>query len=284
MECGLKFDIAVYILNGLWCIFIYNSLKEYYYNISKKNGSGKDVRGTISDLKTNVTDVVSSVNEIYSGMFNLKSVLTEKYTVLNNKATNLLTDMNNSVSDSIDDIMPSKLNLKIKTGISPITIDIGVKKWEISPDKELNKLVKPFENSVNSVPSTISKGLKTSLQSVNTDIVNIFNSLLTLISPPDVRPFFKDLLGVDEFLNLTDKVFKDTNEVKDKPDFKTAAAVYTTNNISFITYLYAFVILIYLFIIFIIPILSTLYTPVYAAMALIDTSLKSAWELTKVIA
>lgn len=281
MECGLKFDIAVYILNVFWCIFIYNSLKEYYYGISKENGSGKDVRGTISDLKTNVTDVVSSVNEIYSGMFNLKNVLNDKYTVLNSKATNLLTDMNNSISDTIDDIMPPKLDLKIKTGISPITIDIGVKKWEISPDKELNKIVKPLENSVNNVPKTISKGLKTSLQSLNTDLVNIFNRFLALITPTDIRPFLKDLLGIDELLNLTDKVFKDTNEVKDKPDFKSAVAVYTANNISFITYLYVFVILIYLYIIFIIPVVSVLYTPIYAAMAIVDTSAKSAWNISK---
>lgn len=281
MECGLKFDIAVYILNVFWCIFIYNSLKEYYYGISKENGSGKDVRGTISDLKTNVTDVVSSVNEIYSGMFNLKNVLNDKYTVLNSKATNLLTDMNNSISGTIDDNMPPKLDLKIKTGISPITIDIGVKKWEISPDKELNKIVKPLENSVNNVPKTISKGLKTSLQSLNTDLVNIFNRFLALITPPDIRPFLKDLLGIDELLNLTDKVFKDTNEVKDKPDFKSAVAVYTANNISFITYLYVFVILIYLYIIFIIPVVSVLYTPIYAAMAIVDTSAKSAWNISK---
>ena len=281
MECGLKFDIAVYILNVFWCIFIYNSLKEYYYGISKEHGSGKDVRGTISDLKTNVTDVVSSVNEIYSGMFNLKNVLNDKYTVLNSKATNLLTDMNNSISDTIDYIMPPKLDLKIKTGISPITIDIGVKKWEISPDKELNKIVKPLENSVNNVPKTISKGLKTSLQSLNTDLVNIFNRFLALITPTDIRPFLKDLLGIDELLNLTDKVFKDTNEVKDKPDFKSAVAVYTANNISFITYLYVFVILIYLYIIFIIPVVSVLYTPIYAAMAIVDTSAKSAWNISK---
>lgn len=252
MNCTVRFNQATVIVNVIYCYIAYYTLKLYYDAYTDKN-KVQELKNTISGAKDDFNTLNKSTVSIYDGIFELKNELQSKMNDVNDMIGNLLTNTNEVISSSVDKALPPKSNINIKTGLLKIE-DV----WIVNLDEILKEGTDPINDSINDVRSNISKGVKKSMKSINSNIYNIFMSFLNLITPPDIRPELMKVFKVDAITNSINDTLSDINEVSQKDDIGQASLVYVANSLKHITYFYLYCCLFYLMAPFVYLLFSTL--------------------------